>query len=106
MTGEIESSEKDGLAVVRAAKNFDGVREQVRDGLQRIDRAFGTAGQIDDDGFVADDRDTAGKDSRGSFFDALAANFFRKAGNAAIGDVKSCFGSGIARAEAGATGGE
>lgn len=86
-----------------AAENLERVREKVRDGIERFDRAFGTAGQIDNDGFVADNSDAAGKHGGRRFLNAFAANFFGDAGDSSVGDVDCGFRSGVARAETGAT---
>jgi hypothetical protein len=55
---------------------------------------------------MPDDGDATREDGRGRFFGAFAAEFFGDAGNGALGDVKSGFGSVVARAEAGAARGE
>ena len=56
----------------------------MRDGVEGFHRAFGTAGEIDDDGFVSNDGDAPGKHGGRRFLNALAANFFRDAGNSTI----------------------
>jgi hypothetical protein len=80
--------------------------EKVGDGVKGLDRAFGTARQINDDGRVAGNSDAAGKYGGGRFLDALAADFFRDTGDGAVGDVDGGFGRGVARAKTGAAGGE
>jgi hypothetical protein len=89
-----------------AAKNFDRMGEKVGDGVKGLDRAFGTAWQINDDGRVADASDAAGKYGGGRFLDALAAHFFRDTGDGAVGDVDGGFGRGVARAKTGAASSE
>src|SRR5579871_4567508 len=76
------------------------------DGVEGFDRAFRAAGEIDDDGFVADDGDSTRQQRRGGLFGAAAADFFGQAGNDAVGYIEGGFGSVVARAEAGASGGE
>jgi len=94
------------LAVVSAAENFDGVREQRGDNVEGFDSTFGAAGQVDDDGLVAENGDAAGQQGHGRFLGAAAADFFGKAGDGAVGDVEGRLGGIVARAEAGASGGE
>ena len=55
---------------------------------------------------MPDDGNATREDGGGRFFGAFAAEFFGNAGNGALGDVKSGFRSVVARAEAGAAGGE
>src|SRR5215469_2136133 len=81
------------------------MREEVRDGIEGLDGTFGATGQVDDD-VVANSGDTTGKQSGRRFLGPLTANFFRDAGNEAIGSVACGFGSCIARAKARAAGGE
>src|SRR6516225_5624131 len=94
------------LVVTETPEDFECMREQVRDGIEGLDSTFGATGQVDDDGFVANSGDTTGKQSGRRFLGPLTANFFRDAGNEAIGSVGCGFGSCIARAKARAAGGE
>ena len=89
-----------------AAKDLERMWEEVRDGVEGLDRAFRAPGQVDDDGFVAKHGDTAGKQGSRSFLSPLTANFFGDAGNEAVGSVGGGLGSGVARAETCTTGGE
>jgi hypothetical protein len=100
------TSDSERLAVVGAAKDLDGVREKVGDGVERFDRSFGTAGEIDDNAFVTDSSDPAGENGVGRLLDTFPANFFGEPGNGAIGNVDRSLGSGVARAQASAAGGE
>jgi len=92
--------------VAGSVEDSNGVGEKVRHGVQGFDGAFGAAGKIDDEGAMPDDGDATREDGGGRFFGAFAAEFLGDAGNGALGDVQSGFGSIIARAEAGAAGGE
>ena len=94
------------LVVAGAVEDLDGVGEEVGDGFEGLDRAFGAAGEIDDEGFGADGGDGAGEDGGGSLFCAFAAHFFGNAGDEAVGYGDGGFGSVVARADAGAAGGE
>src|SRR5580704_16282797 len=76
------------------------------DGIEGFERAFGAAGQIDDDGFVADGGDTTRKDSGWRFLSAFAANLFGEAGDDTVGEFERSFRRDVAGAEAGASGGE
>jgi hypothetical protein len=92
--------------VAGAVEDSNGVGEKVGHGVQGFDGAFGAAGKIDDEGAMPDDGDATREDGGGRFFGAFAAEFLGDAGNGALGDVQSGFGSIVARAEAGAAGGE
>ena len=89
-----------------AAKDLERMWEEVRDGVEGLDRAFRAPGQVDDDGFVANHGDTAGKQGGWRFLGTLPANLFGDAGNEAVGSVGCSLGSGVARAETCTTGGE
>jgi hypothetical protein len=82
------------------------MRQEIGDGVQGFDGAFGAARQIDDKRAMPDDGDAAGENGGGSFLGAFAAEFFGDARNGAFGDVERGFGSIVARAEASASGGE
>jgi hypothetical protein len=92
--------------VTGPVEDGDGVGEEVGDGIKGFDRPFWAAGEIDDEGVMANDGDTPGEDRGGSLLCAFAAEFFGDAWNGALRDVESGFGSIVARAESGATGGE
>jgi hypothetical protein len=89
-----------------AAKDFDRMREKLGDGVKGLDRTFGTARQINDDGPMADNRNAAGKYSGGRFLGPLAAHFFRDTGDGAVGDIEGGLGRGVAGAKTGAARGE
>ena len=95
-----------GLVVAGAVEDLDGVGEELGQGVERFDGAFGAAGKIEDEGKVTDDGDAAGQNRSGSLGSAFAAHFFREAGNHFFGDVQSGFGGVVAGTEAGAAGGE
>ena len=92
--------------VMRAVQHRDGVGQQVGDGVERVDRAFRAAGQIQNDGFAANAGGGAGENGARSFLDAGGAHLLGETGDQAIGNGDSCFGRDVARAEAGAAGGE
>jgi hypothetical protein len=92
--------------VVGTVQHCDGVGEEIGDGVEGFDRAFGAAGKIDDERAMTDDGYAARQDGGGSLLGTFAAKFFGDARNGAFGDVERGFGSIVARAEAGATGGE
>ena len=89
-----------------SVEDSNGVGEKVGHGVQGFDGAFGAAGKIDDEGAMPDDGDATREDGGGRFFGAFAPEFFGDAGNDALGNVDGGFGSVVARAEAGAAGGE
>lgn len=82
------------------------MRQQIGDGFQGFEGAFGAAGKIDDQRAMTDDGNAAGQYGSGCFLCAFAAEFFGDARNGAFRDVESGFGSIVARSEAGAAGGE
>lgn len=85
-----------GLIVAGAVEDLDGVGEELGEGVERFNCAFGAAGKIEDEGKVADDGDAARQHSHGSLRGALAAHLFGKAGDHFFGDVESGFGCVVA----------
>ncbi len=65
-------------AAVVAVEDFDRVREQAGDGVERLDCAFWAAGQIDDDGGGANGGDGSRHDRARRFLDAFGAHLFGK----------------------------
>jgi len=104
--GRYKGKNRTELIVVSAAKDFDRVGEEVRNGIEGFDGTCGAAGKIDDDGFVADNGNAAREDGGRSLLDASAANFLGDTRDGAIGDVECGLRRGVARAEAGAASGQ
>lgn len=92
--------------MVGAVEDVDGVREEVRDGVEGFDSAFGTAGKIDDERAMTNDGNAARENGGGSFLGAFAAKLLGNAGDGAFRNVESGFGSIVARAETGTAGSE
>ena len=93
------------LIVLRAVEDVDCVWQQVGDGFEGFDGAFGAAGEIDDQRVVAGGGDAAREDGGGSFLQAFTAHFFGDAGDDAVGDGLRGFGGVVAGADTGAAGG-
>jgi hypothetical protein len=89
-----------------AAEDFDGVGEKVRNDTEGFDSALGAAREIDDESVVAGDGDAAREKGCRCLLRTLAADFLRKAGDGAVGDVEGGFRRVVAGAEAGATRGQ
>src|SRR5258707_3629885 len=94
------------LVVAGAVEDLDGVREELGQGVQRFDGAFGAAGKIEDERKVACDGYAARQNGSGSLLGAFAAHFFGQAGNHFFGNVQRGFGSVVAGAKPGAASGK
>ena len=65
-----------GLIVAGAVEDLDGVGEELGEGVEGFNGAFGAAGKIENQGEVTDDGDSAGQDSVGSLLGSFPAHFF------------------------------
>ncbi|GEM_PF-2061648 len=92
--------------VARAMEDVDGVGQQLGQGVERLDGALGAAGQVEDQRAIAHYGDSAGQHRRGCLLRAFAAHLFGEAGNHFFADFKRRFRRVVARAKAGAAGGE
>src|SRR5882757_900880 len=92
--------------VARAVDDLDAVREQRRDGIKRFDGAFRAAGKIEDQRVAANGGETARQNGARSVFDALSAHLLRNSWDEPVRDRLRDFGSGIARAQSSAAGGQ
>jgi hypothetical protein len=92
--------------VAGAVEDVDGVRQQVSDGFEGLDRALRAAGKIDEDALAAHGGDGAREDGCGSFFHAFAAHFFRDSRDDEVSYGNGGFGSVVAGTDTGTTGSE
>lgn len=82
------------------------VRKYVNHGLERFDRTFGAARQIQDDGIAANAAEAAAQGRERSVARALGAHALGDAFEEAIAEGAGSFGSDIARGDAGSPGGD
>ena len=87
-----------------AVNNLDAVRKKSSNGVEGLDGALRTAGQIEDERFAANGSDSARQDGARSVLKALAAHLFRHARNQPVGDRLRGFRRGVAWADSSATG--
>jgi hypothetical protein len=93
------SSRRYNSIVAGAAKDFDGVRQQCRDGLQRLHGSVRASGEIHDEGAAADSGGGAGKRRVSVRCAAALAYEFADAGNEPRANRSSGFGRGVAGAQ-------
>src|SRR3989338_7446563 len=89
-----------------AFKHFEGVGDEVQDGLEGFFYGFGAAGQVDYYGIPAYAADAAGQAGFFGFFEAFGAHELGQAGDALFYGLGGGFGGDVAAAEAGAAGGD
>ena len=89
-----------------AAQDFDGMRQKLGDRVEGFDGAARRAGQIDDERIFADAGDGARERGARIFLRSLLAHELADAGQELVADGGGGFGSGVARADSRAAGGE
>src|SRR5260221_8183281 len=89
-----------------ATQKLQHVRHPFHDSIQRLYRAFGGAGEVDDQYFAARSGDGAREGSKRSRVAAFGAHQLADAGNFAVDYGARSFGRDVARGDSSAAGGE